>query len=134
MRPVALLVLLASAAVSAQADGRVTLSGSAVLQGVLAAEGAGYGPAGTASASYQLGDGDRLGAFVFLSPEYAGVPRLVAVGGAWEVLVTRSPLGPYVTAGAALVRQEELEADPACSLDDDCFGRGRVKGFTSAAA
>ena len=134
MRTVALLVLLASTTVSAQTDGRVTFSGSAVLQGALTAEGAGYAPAGTASASYRLGDGDRLGAFVLLSPESVGIPGLVAVGGAWDVLITRTPFGPYVTAGVAVVRQAELEAVSSCSFDDFCFESGRVKGFTSAAA
>lgn len=92
-------------------------------------------PAATVSASYRTSDRDRLGAFAFLSPEGRGVPRLFAVGGTWDVLLARSPLGPYATLGIAGVRQTELEAPP-CSLEGGCFDEGGVdrSGFTSAAA
>ena len=136
MRAVFLLALLVSTTVSAQTDGRVAISGSAVLHGVLGASGLGGVPAGTVSASYRLGDGDRLGAFAFVSPESQGIPRLAAFGGTWDVLIARRPLGPYVTAGAAVVRQTELEREFPCSPDDFCFDEVFVdrRGFTSAVA
>ena len=132
MRVATLLVLLAATAASAQPGGRLSVSGSATLHGII---GGGGVPAATAAASYRFGEGDRLGAFAFLSPEAQGVPRLAVVGGAWDILIERRPNSPYVTLGAAVAHQTELGAVAPCSPENFCFERDglNTSRFTSRA-
>ena len=137
MRFAVMLALLAAAPISAQSDGRFAVSGVAVLHGFPGPTGGiGGVPAASVSASYRVGDGDRLGAFALLSPESETVPRFAALGSTWDVLIARNPSSPYVTAGVAVVRQTELERRFSCSSDDICFDEGAAsrKGFVSAAA
>ena len=139
MRAIALLALLATAATSAQpVSGRLTVSGSPVIHGVVSGTDAVAVPAATIAVMYQPSDRDRVGAFAFFSPERGGdrqASRLVALGATWEILLAESPFGPYVTVGAAGVHQSESEYPP-CPPEDGCFREGGVdlSGFTSAAA
>ena len=134
MRPL-LLALVVVTSVPAQTDGRLSVSGSAVLHGLVGAGGVGGVPAASLSGSYRLGEGDRLGAFVLVSPESQGIPQLAVVGGAWDVLIDRGG-GPYVTVGLAIARQRAVDI-PLCSPEDDlCFDESGVdrRGFTALAA
>ncbi len=129
-----LLLLLATAAASAQTDGRLTVSGVYTGHAVIGANAGTISPGVTAAVAYRTSPGDRLGAFAFLSPETPYASRVVAVGGTWDVLLTRSVAGPYLTLGVAGMRQAESEDSP-CSIDDGCFRDSFVdrSAFTTAA-
>lgn len=134
MRPlVLLLALLTAAGASAQPCARLAVSGSATAHTVLGGDGVGVVPAAMTAASCQIGEGDRIGVFALVSPESSEAPRLVALGGTWDILVVRDPLGPYVTVGVAGVQQAGFEG-PLCRVEDGCV-EGPAPGgrFTTAA-
>ena len=129
-----LLVVFFSTTASAQSGDRLSVSGSATAHAVFGDNAAEIVSAALIAVDYQSGESDRLGLFAFVSPEGPRTSSLVAVGGAWDILLTPTSLGPYITVGVAGVHQAGSE-DLPCRIEDGCFRESYIdrRAFTAIA-